>query len=597
MKYYIKEVEITINNIILIVNSYYASFTESFEEKETMINGIKFKYKICENESTDMLFYNDNDDIPIKLFENNEYQFKFNTSMDTLDINLDKAIFSKIHVINNKFTCTYSSNNYVGILNLEHFNIIYSVIEVESRKINYKNDFSLLVEILSEEIIDLISQDTSFHQSFISKSDDINTYEKNLYSCFSYIKAFLAFDKMPLYLSYLINRPYKTTINIRSEQNIWEVDDLEIDELMNAYSDKSNLLHVNKEYLGLSIDIVPLSIMNNDYTDTVDNFENRFIHHTLELIYHYLLNIKKDSLSKKFLWEIEQSKLIVSQYLDLHFFRSLSKIKCFSLNSKVLQRKYPYNKFLKFYFSLDMSSKIGIDLFDDKVCMGQKNVPTMYEYFCFIKFTKEFDKVYNRESLVDNNIVNYQEKSCNFKLKSGIESCIEYKIKNNIFLKLFYNKTYTPSNFIVAGRSYSNSLTPDISIELFSKDKLIGIIHFDAKYKLNNKNSFKAEDIDKMHTYRDAIMGTLASYILYPGNDEKIFIKEEKDLKNESILPAVGACPLSINGKNNEVEYIFSIIEKFVELADDYEHGVFTSSAVSYNGIERIIGIKKKNEI
>lgn len=594
MQYNIKQITISINNRnILTIDSYNDSFKESIEEKMILIDEVTYKYQVCD-EPTDMSFYYYNEDIPIKLYENREYQFKFYNISDSLDLDLAKSLFSKLQKRSNVLTCSYISNNYVGTLNLELFDIVNNIIEIESKKINYKDEFSKLVEILTEEVLDLISRDTSFHQNMISKSSTVNKDMNDLYSSFSYIKGFLAFDKMPLYLSYLMNKPHKTTDTIIEEQNTWEIDDFEIDSLLNAYSNKSNLINVNKDTTGLIVDTIPISIMNNSYTDSVDNFENRFIKHTLELIYNYLINIKNDNLSDKFIWEIEYAESIVSQYLDTPFFKELSVLKQFSLNSKVLQRKYPYNKFLKFYFSLDMASSINLDLLDDKVCMGQKDLPTMYEYYCFIKFTKEFDLKFRRKSLFNLKLLEYQNNSLNFKLISGLKSCIEYEIKENYFLKLYYNKTYNSSKYIVAGRSYSNPLKPDISLELFFKDSLIGILHFDAKYKLNDNESFKVEDIDKMHTYKDAIMGTLAAYILYPGKKEKIFMQEEKGFSSDSSMPSVGACPLSISEVNSsdEINYIFGIIDQFICLSDDYKDGVFTSSTVEYNGIERILGKK-----
>lgn len=61
-----------------------------------------------------------------------------------------------------------------------------------------------------------------------------------------------------------------------------------------------------------------------------------------------------------------------------------------------------------------------------------------------------------------------------------------------------------------------------------------------------------------MHTYKDSILKTEGSYVLYPGNVHKLF-REDNDL----IIPSVGAFPLA-PGNGGEEEYNLSIFIKNV---------------------------------
>ena len=77
------------------------------------------------------------------------------------------------------------------------------------------------------------------------------------------------------------------------------------------------------------------------------------------------------------------------------------------------------------------------------------------------------------------------------------------------------------------------------------------------------KRKFKYGDLYKMHTYKDAILKTEGAYVLYPGDDCKIFKVNE----NEPI-PSVGAFPLT-PGKNGEEEhelitFILAVIKKII---------------------------------
>ena len=65
-----------------------------------------------------------------------------------------------------------------------------------------------------------------------------------------------------------------------------------------------------------------------------------------------------------------------------------------------------------------------------------------------------------------------------------------------------------------------------------------------------------------MHTYKDAIIGSLGAYVLYPGDKNRIFPETPPNK-----LPSVGAFPLKPGGDDfNEEE----IIEKFIKQVFDY---------------------------
>ena len=90
-------------------------------------------------------------------------------------------------------------------------------------------------------------------------------------------------------------------------------------------------------------------------------------------------------------------------------------------------------------------------------------------------------------------------------------------------------------------------------------NNIVHWLHFDAKYRLDlskwkeelvgndNVSSFKREDIHKMHTYRDAVLGTRGSYVLYPGSEHinELYVRNpNKAYRDNSLMPSVGAFPL-----------------------------------------------------
>jgi hypothetical protein len=94
-------------------------------------------------------------------------------------------------------------------------------------------------------------------------------------------------------------------------------------------------------------------------------------------------------------------------------------------------------------------------------------------------------------------------------------------------------------------------------------------LHFDAKYRVAfittktktgdpmTVRTFQSEDVDRMHMYRDAILGTRGCYVLYPGNtnEETIFVRHPKAAYREQWPgPSVGAFPLCPSNDANQEE-------------------------------------------
>ncbi|MBV5342580.1 hypothetical protein JZU68_02850 [bacterium] len=180
---------------------------------------------------------------------------------------------------------------------------------------------------------------------------------------------------------------------------------------------------------------------------------------------------------------------------------------------------------------------------DFKNLVETKDVPTIYEYWCFFQIKDLMDslsKIRRIDRIINENPVTHE-------LSSGL--CVEYVCGS----RLFFNKSYGGSQGVgnvgemsanaLRGDSYSHTLRPDIVLER-NGQKLI----FDAKYKGKRPGFYcegedgtiqkwKDEDIDKMHTYRDAIKGVTGCFILYPGTEDIIYSRQAEG----SSIDAVGA--------------------------------------------------------
>jgi uncharacterized protein len=180
---------------------------------------------------------------------------------------------------------------------------------------------------------------------------------------------------------------------------------------------------------------------------------------------------------------------------------------------------------------------------DFKNLIEIKDVPTLYEYWCFFQIKSIMD-TFSTSAAIDRFVF---ENLVEHKLTPGL--CITYQDG----MKLFFNKGYAGSSGVDdpdaampsyrAGPSYSHTFIPDIVVEKAGK-KLI----FDAKYK-GRKGSggfyggdddslvwtWKPEDINKMHTYREAITDVAGSFVLFPGATSIIYPKNGPDRMFEGV--------------------------------------------------------------
>ncbi len=130
-------------------------------------------------------------------------------------------------------------------------------------------------------------------------------------------------------------------------------------------------------------------------------------------------------------------------------------------------------------------------------------------------------------------------------------------------LLIEYNSEHYFVHFDAKYRSEGEVLAfyENIPQEQLNEDDLNQFIENDVETRdleEETKRKFKYGDLYKMHTYKDVILKTEGAYVLYPGDDCKIFKVNE----NEPI-PSVGAFPLT-PGKNGIEEEELTLFLKAV---------------------------------
>ena len=188
---------------------------------------------------------------------------------------------------------------------------------------------------------------------------------------------------------------------------------------------------------------------------------------------------------------------------------------------------------------------------------------------------------------------------------------------NRVSAALFYNQRFTRSKRPKGdwSGSYTASFDPDFSIVLSpaSHPSAKHWLHFDAKYRLERKQAealfegdedsdvldiakvleapvsdyevelarvHKQDDLYKMHTYRDGILGTRGAYVLFPGDDiggrtkepsPNLFVRHPSALGggSEQRVPSVGAFDLAPGGSPAQICAIADLIRAALNMASN----------------------------
>lgn len=261
---------------------------------------------------------------------------------------------------------------------------------------------------------------------------------------------------------------------------------------------------------------------------SVDNAENRFVRYFIvscldlaEFFRRRFMGMNEAGIAMDYILISDACRMFeaLEGLLAHRFFDEVGEMMFLPYNSQLLQKGPGYRELFTCFNRMNLGSTYPIGSADLQKVIENKDVALLYEYWTFFACLQSLKEVCGEPT--------------NAVFTSGGEKQAELPWDIHVDfdggVSLFYNKTYH------SGRgkgSYSLPYRPDISLETAN-----GIYIFDAKFKKENviysqfdceeaaetdeeeySQGFKYGDINKMHCYRDAIKGTKAAFILYPGN-------------------------------------------------------------------------------
>ena len=288
-----------------------------------------------------------------------------------------------------------------------------------------------------------------------------------------------------------------------------------------------------------------------------DTPENRFIKHVLSDIQQRLkqlqgvlcgsVNYLHPTLDK----DLATLQTQAQGSLEDPLWREVGFMRFVPLSSPVLQRKEGYRQLLSLYALLQLLTRYDLPCFDFAHLLESKDTAILFEYWCFFLIKDILDNQFGKPK-------HYQlvmDDPRNQKLVEGIS--LEYE--NGLSF-----------GFNCWGKSYSRPLRPDFSLHYQSR-----ILLLDAKYKGEREGfygvtgngvieSWKEEDIIKMHAYRDAIANVVGAFVLYPGRETVLYPTFNTTRRYEGVGAIALRPSLDAQPEESSRQLLRALIQEFI---------------------------------
>ncbi len=483
--------------------------------------------------------------------------------------------------------------------------------EVFPQKMDYKSDYKAMMADISAIIQNLAfdSLKTTFRKSKARLTGQSTENE-----WWNILDAL--FDELIINLAVIKKQPKH---EIRKSEKV-----LPIEKIRNASKKNIDWLRKNVQYsnsikkgIRVTSDKHYSHALSSKKYVTYDTYENRFItwavKNIIEQLRQYKKHIEKTSGSGDYSSLIKRMKMFQSRLQGLLHESPFNEIGDFEKRSHFstsLTRGAGYRDFMHIYLLLSR----GLELADNEIFkIEQKNISTLYEYWCFLKLVQILkEQVYQ-------DLIKIRANKFHVELEKGKSSRVTFKKeKTGESTTVYFNREFQREGKKV----FTYNQRPDYSIEFKKKgfEKPFWYL-FDAKYRFeefadSNNNSYNVpqDAIGQLHRYRDAILHTeptnstyrgaiknLGGIILYP------YPLSEKQFENNTFYKSIeqvniGALPFLPSKSGLVYELLNNLINKILpeehfERFIEMDNSEYIKQRNTWKGWVTIAVVQKDNQI
>lgn len=486
--------------------------------------------------------------------------------------------------------------SFVGTVDLSLDGTHRLVAEVACAKISYFEDFKALLRDVSKDIVEVLFEVDSVAGFRFEFKELIDRHPHPSVVLF-HLRQLMAPDALPQAVEAIIQNPHTRLVEFTEFVNPSQaahVDPKQLAQLADrlTYTEGGPVA-------GLFFGKSPVEIPEKIKRDTLDTPENRYVKAFLgelsNVCYWLEAMLEKEDkpASQR---EVRQWENVVDEWLSWQSWKEVGELSHVLSNSQVLQRRSGYRDILeadiRLQYGLQLPWERGLEIAETTGDI--RPIFELYEYWCYFALRTVLKSVCGSECRNLGDFYVVKENRLHINLKRGRASKIEFTYVDSagsVPILLFYNRKFHQgqSGDEYGNGSYSTEFQPDFSI-LVEISRRKHWLHFDAKYRLNmtewkrqmSEPAIKdleqdlAEDIEdadlynkidlhKMHTYRDAILGSRGSYILFPGtgSEKSVFVRHSSEVyRGQYSIPSIGAFPLRPQSGEQQINSLAAFVRE-----------------------------------
>lgn len=523
--------------------------------------------KLSIDGSTPIMIYTGDDKgiSPILLLEETEYEVMLHGDVDSafdyLIENSGEIALRRMHLHRSpdERMYTLSFHGYVG---KGWFDVTVGGIEVRipfevrSKKIDYLWDYPIMLADISEFSASLLMGINSPLYGEFGLGEVRND---TLYEDFMLLDhIFGRRDLIGVYNLACSNRhsEMRTVSEMVPAGMAWDVDPSDL----SLMTSSDNLVPLDGGPIGGAY--APIEVSERNCIDDLDTPENRVVKDliiTVQRMVHQLISNPLSNGSSYIHNRLAEMRSEIDVMASDPWLDEVGDLVMIPFGSTVLQSRAGYSDLFSIYQMIGLGVMFRQDDLED-LLRGQNNrVYQVYEYWCY---TRLYRSLYEMSDNKPRFPLDRIDGRWTMSIRRG--NSVEFSIPmydRRIEVTLYYNRKFDQRDGRF--RSYSIEFRPDFTL-MIRTDPDPGnsfIINFDAKYKAKpddggDPGSDDSEidpdcwefDIYKMHTYRDALLHSFGSYILYPSRKGVMYPKPLRDddwnRRDSLVIPSVGAVPL-----------------------------------------------------
>ena len=433
-------------------------------------------------------------------------------------------------------------------------------VEVRSSKLSYREEYRCMLEYVSLKCIDLLLEMRAPLQTRLLS--DPSRQPDSVQQRFASVKSILDSREFREALQRITAMPHRLLQTEEQDVSVRRgfAPDAKSLRQLSYRSPRTPLpdghpLAVAMRARGVRNPSLPTHVIGTRHRDTVDTAENRFVKHTLTTYSDFLNKTEKalfkggTNAEQRLLGDVSRLRKELDAVLTQDFYREISEPDILPLGSPVLQRKPGYTEVLKAWLRFNTAARLDWGNDGDAYGASKREVEVLYECWLFFQLLELVATRCGMSLPAVGSFIEHSSDGFRLRLKSEQEFALVLSSGDDqtLRMRLDYHRELPPMEQREPTGSWTRKLRPDFTLSVWPADLPLDEatsqgfsvqLSFDAKYwaepargllgkvaeevrgerNEQRRGITKRGDLRKMHAYREIVMRSRGSYILYPGN-------------------------------------------------------------------------------